>query len=177
MNEDWNIDDVLNNINSGKPNTSKRKGSTGERALRDVFAKRFPEHSFFRVVGSGNRWSQVNLTEEVREIFTGDIVCPQNFKFVIESKYGYDDIDLCSAFEKGHKDLDAFLKQVEKDGESVKKEPLLCWKKPRLPWLAFLKANLIGHKRFIYRLNYREWIGVALNELLQLENGFWFKDQ
>jgi len=176
MNEDWNIDDLLGNLNKErKPNTSKRKGSRGERELIKELSSRFSEHQFARVVGSGNRWSQVNLSEEVKEIFTGDIICPPNFRFVVESKFGYD-IDLCSTFEKGNKELDEFLEQAERDSKRIKKEPLLCWKKSRLPWLAFLKTHLVKQERFIYRLHYREWVGVSLAELLQLKDDFWFRD-
>ena len=47
--------------------------------------------SFTRSIGSGNRWGQVVLSEQAKQVFSGDICVPEGFKWVIECKGGYED--------------------------------------------------------------------------------------
>jgi hypothetical protein len=166
--EDFFIDDVLNTLKTKKKKVnSKDKGQRGERDLCKVLADRFPTHTgFFRVVGSGNRWSHAELTEQAKSVMTGDLVCPEGFAFTIECKYGYADIDLCYAFEGGHKEIDKFLEQADKDADRVSKKPMLCWKKPRQPWLAFLKNMDVDTD---YKMYYRNWVVVSLADILRTQ--------
>lgn len=174
--EDCFVDDIINNIKSKKKKlNSKDKGKRGERDLCKVLTKRFPDHKgFFRVMGSGSLGGFSHLTEQAKEIFTGDIVCPEGFKFSIECKYGYDDIDLCTALEDGNKTIDKFLSQAEKDAERVKKKPLLCWKKPRQNWLAFFKIEEVCRIEAVYKLIYRDWICLPLTKVVTMPDTFFF---
>jgi hypothetical protein len=112
--------------------------------------------------------------------FTGDIICPENFKFVLESKGGYNDIDLCSSFDNGQKELDEFLRQVSDDSKRSGRCPLLLWKKDRKPRLAFLKSTDISpdiYTNFEYFMKYRNWIAVSFEDLMKLEDKFFFNVQ
>lgn len=149
----------------------KKKGNRTELDLTKLLNVRFGT-GFSRSVGSGNRWSQASLPQHAKNVFSGDLVCPKNFKFVIESKGGYDSIDMSSIFVRGNSELDNFLSQVTKDSERCGRKPLLCWKKTRKPWLAFVHTKeLAGHK-FKYKLQYGKWSAVALEYLLELEDAF-----
>lgn len=174
--DDYFIEDIVNTKERRKKVNSKDKGARGERSLVRLLSERFPDKKgFFRVVGSGNRWSQVTLTEQAAEVMTGDLVTPANFKLSIECKYGYADIDLCSAFDNGNKQIDEFLDQTERDANRVKKIPLLCWRKPRGLWLAWLKQTWLPETaQFTYKLHYRDWIVLSLTELLKLDDEFFF---
>lgn len=176
MNEDFFIDDILENLKPKKKKIdSKDKGGRGERDLCKVLAKRFPDtKGFFRVVGSGNRWSQVNLTEEAKKILTADIVTPENFRFSIECKYGYADIDLSTCFDKGNKDLDEFLIKTEKDANRVNKYPLLCWRKSHKPWICFFKEDGGQYISPSYKLHYRDWTCLSLNVFLSFPDDWFF---
>ena len=167
------IEDIFKNLNKKerRKNTSKRQGNRGENNLADVLNKRFPGQSFYRVLGSGNRWSQVKLNEEAMAFFTADLNTPPNFVFAIECKYGYADIDLCTAFPNGHKQIDEWLVKIKRDGDRVKKRPLLCWKKPYKPWLAFLQHIPEGCGN---SFQYNTWNIVALDKLLEQPDSFWF---
>ena len=111
-------------------------------------------------------------------VLTGDVVTPPNFRFCIESKHGYAEIDLCKALDGGQGVLDAFLRQAIKDAGRIQRLPMLCWKKDRMPWLAFLPTeHLPDHGRFTYRLYYREWVAVALSELLKQPDEFFFLER
>lgn len=179
--EDFDVEDILSNLNKKeskkKKLNSKRKGNTGELDLILSFTARFPDKTFFRVVGSGARVSQVNLGE-MKEMFTGDVVCPQGFKFTIECKYGYDDVELLSSFIDGHRKVDEWLKQAQRDADSLKKYPLLCWRKPRQPWLSFVPLHLLEKitPQPLHHMRYKDYGALALSSLLTQPDDFWFNN-
>lgn len=153
-----------------------RKGKRSERELVTIFTDRFGE-GFSRALGSGNRWGQVKyMPKHARDTLTGDLCCPEDFRWVLESKSGYDDIDLTTTLLVGSKPLDQFLDQVTKDGVRCGRKPMLLWKKTRKPWLAFVRADKLDGYTFESRLLYSGWACVALERLLRLDDGF-FRDR
>lgn len=173
--DDFVIEDVLSKKKNKKID-GKKKGSRTELDLTKILNARFGT-GFSRSVGSGNRWGQVNhLPKHAQEVFSGDLVVPKGFKFVIESKGGYDGIDMSSVFVHGNSELDGFLDQVTKDSKRCGRKPMLCWKKTRKPWLAFvLTKDLTG--QFKYKMQYGKWTVVALEHLLKLEDEFFMESQ
>jgi hypothetical protein len=153
----------------------KKKGNRTELELTKILSSRF-NMSFSRSVGSGNRWAQASLTEQAKQVFSGDLIVPENFQFVIESKGGYEGIDINGIFIKGNSELDSFMQQVTEDSKRCGRKPMLCWKRARKPWLAFiLTKDLIGHE-FEYSIKYKEWTGIALEMLLKLEDSFFYNN-
>jgi Holliday junction resolvase len=158
-------------INSGD------KGKRNERILAKILKERFGD-GFSRSIGSGNRvWQVSNMPKHAQDTFSGDLVCPEDFLWVFECKSGYNDIDLNAAFEDGHTELDAFLKQAEEEKRNSGRNPMLCWKKDRKGWLAFMHTNEMPKDvDFEYQLKYREWTGVSLELLLKkTPDSFWRK--
>lgn len=175
MNDDLFIDEVWNN-NPKKKRNSGRLGKSGERALGQLFTARFPNHDpFVRAIGSGNRWSQVQLGESVQQMFASDLITPASFRFVIECKYSYREIELTSLFGGGNKLLDGFLEQVSRDADRVGKKPMLCWRKPRHPWTAWLRSCDSPERREGTWMDYREWGICGLVELLKQPDPFFFQ--
>lgn len=175
--DDFAVEDIL--VEKKARIKSGQKGKRAERELVHILNKRFQElllahpdwGTFSRSIGSGNRWGQgVSLSHSATNTFSGDLCCPTNFKFVIESKSGYNQIDLCCAFDGGCKELDDFLSQVTSDSERCKREPILIWKKDHKPRLAFLKSTLQTN----YALKYRDWNGYLLTDVLMLPDSFFF---
>jgi len=75
MSDDFVIDDMDGERPKKRPN-SGRIGKGGERELAKMFTERFPNHTpFSRVLGSGNRIYQVQLSEEMKKMMAGDLVC------------------------------------------------------------------------------------------------------
>lgn len=172
--DDFNLEE-LSRKRKSKIN-GKKKGNRVELDLSKILTKRFGQ-GFTRSVGSGNRWSQVkNLSEDATQVFSGDLVCPKKFKFVLESKGGYDNIDMTSIFVRGNSELDGFLEQAMKDSKRCGRKPMLCWKKTRKPWLAFLLTPELDGYEFKYKMQYGIWTCVALDHLLRLEDSF-FMDE
>jgi len=170
---DFITDDDLLSRKKGKKVNGKKKGNRKELELTKILNKRFGT-GFSRTVGSGNRWSQTNhLPKHAQDMFTGDLITPVNFKFVLESKGGYEDIDLNAIFLHGNKELEEFLNQVSRDAKRCDKKPMLCWKKNRKPWLAAILSKDVP-KEFEYELKYCKWSIIALEEILKLEDTFFF---
>lgn len=171
--EELAVEDVL------KPKVKKKVdgGKKGKRAERDLvrqFTERFGD-GFSRSIGSGNRWGQVkNLPKHARDTLTGDLCCPKGFKWVLESKNGYDDIDLNVCLLKESGMLNSFLDQASKDGQRVSRNPMLLWKKTRRPWLAFVHTEELEGHHFKFKLIYGKWTAVALDKLLELPDDWFF---
>ena len=88
--EDFVTDEDLLNKKKKKKVNGKKKGNRTELELTKILNKRFGT-GFSRSVGSGNRWSQTNhMPKHAQEIFSGDLIAPLGFKFVLESKGGYE---------------------------------------------------------------------------------------
>lgn len=186
-NEDLIVDDILDELNTKKKKklNSGGKGKRTERSLvhllnerfKDILSKNPAYGGFSRSVSSGARWGQkVNLSKYAEQVFGGDITCPDNFKFIFESKGGYNDIDLNSAFFNGHKQIDEFIKQVTFDADRTGRKPMLVWKKDRKPCLCFLKiTDVPNHDTFQYRMYYREWIILNLDDVLKFNDDYFFK--
>lgn len=173
-NVDLDIDDILEEKKKKKGINSGRKGKTSERMLCKILNERFGG-GFSRSIGSGNRWGQVsNLPSHAQQVFSGDLVCPVGFAFVLESKSGYDEIDLITAICDGNAQLDSFLEQVSRDSANSGRKPMLIWKKTRKSHLAFLRTCELPHTNWESRLIYKEWSAIPFDLLLKTENPFFF---
>ncbi len=122
--------DILNLENKvyKKPRINSRaKGSTFERSLAKKLNARFNTKDFSRTPGSGAFATTHQLPKHLQ--IHGDLITPENFRFVIEAKRGYD-----IKFEdiwKSKSDLYSFIEQASRDGESSGKPWLLIYKKDR----------------------------------------------
>lgn len=182
MEEDIEIEDILGDKKPKKIKSGK-KGKRVELELIKSLNDRFSEilsarpsaGKFSRSVGSGNRWGQrVHLSKAASDTYSGDIVCPEGFRFVLESKGGYNEIDLCSAFSGRQAELDSFLKQVSDDSKRCGRMPMLLWKKDRKPRLAFLISSDLGGRQFPCMMKYGDWTAVLYDDLVGLEDSFFF---
>lgn len=171
------IDDILVKKKSKKINCCN-KGKRSERDLVKILNNRFKDileknqewGEFSRSIGSGSRHGQkVKLSAESKVIFGSDINCPPAFKFIVESKAGYNNIEFISLFESCQ-EIDEFLVQAEKDSEFCKKDPLVIWKKNYGVRIVFIKRVITGYTRMIYK----DWTILALDNLLKLPDEFFF---
>lgn len=183
MEDDQEVEDIFDK--KPKKIKSGKKGKRVELEIIKNLNERFGEilrsrpssGTFSRSVGSGNRWGQrVQLSKAASDTYSGDIVCPEGFLFVLESKGGYNDIDLCTAFSGRQADLDAFLKQVSDDSVRCGRKPMLLWKKDRKPRLAFLKSTDLEGRSFACMMVYGEWTAVLCDSLLRLPDSFFFSE-
>lgn len=173
MDEDFFLDNSILMPKKKKLN-SGGKGKRREREVAKILNERFGG-GFSRSIGSGNRWSQVaNLPKHAQDTFSGDLVTPENFAFTIESKGGYDDVDLVSVFDGGHAQIDEFLEQAQFDANRCGRKPLVVWKKSRKPLIAIIRTADLPRLNWHYMLVYRNWTVVNFEELLKESDAFWF---
>jgi hypothetical protein len=181
--EDFDVEDIF--ADKTKKIKSGKKGKRVEleliKSLNSRFEKKLlstPEAGkFSRSVGSGNRWGQrVHLSKAASDTYSGDIVCPEGFLFVLESKGGYNDIDLCTLFSGSQAELDGFLKQVSDDSKRCGRKPLLFWKKDRKPRLAFLRSDDLNGRTFPCSMKYKEWTAISYDDLMSLGDDFFFRE-
>jgi Holliday junction resolvase len=173
--EDFEVEDILKERK--KKVDGGRKGKRVERELVSEFTTRFGE-GFSRSLGSGNRWGQVkNLPKHAKDTLSGDICCPPGFKWVLESKGGYEGIDFWTIFQRGNSTIDEFLDQVSKDSTRTGRKPMLLYKRDRKPWIAFVPTKELEGREFKYRLIYGKWSAVALKDLFELQDDFFFEEK
>lgn len=126
-NDDYDVEPIWERDPDKKRKNSGRKGKRGESGLCKILTERFGM-PFSRVPQSGAIGSTRDMSEHVREAYVGDIVTPQHFRFCIEVKHGYNEIDLHHVIgHKGNKQLDGFLAQAVRDADRIGRDPLLCW--------------------------------------------------
>tara|TARA_Y100000034_G_scaffold104648_1_gene131369 strand:- start:24263 stop:24919 length:657 start_codon:yes stop_codon:yes gene_type:complete len=175
---DFELDDITPASKKKRKADGGQKGKRGERELCKIFTNRFGKE-FTRTIGSGNRWSQVaHMPSHAKNTFTGDICAPEGFLFSLECKNGYEDkVDLGNLFSTKNKTLDGFLKQSIKEAKECDKLPLLCWKRKRQPWIAFIREQDVREgDEWDVQLTYHDWLCVSLDGLLELPDSFFFAE-
>jgi Holliday junction resolvase len=183
------VDDIIGDLKKRQSRKkgihSKNKGNRGEREVAKIFNDHFGRilsenldwGRFYKSDGSGARGHR-HLGAGGQSACIGDLLTPDNFKFVIECKLGYGDvIDLNNAFYDGVSKLDEFLQQVEDDAErtSGKRKPMLIWRKDRQKHLVFLKAVDVPDQEFVYSMKYRDWTVISMLDLLCFSDDFFFE--
>src|SRR5690349_13296154 len=100
------------NLKFKKKINSKKKGSTFERKVCHILNKHFNTSEFCRSPGSGAFATSHNLPEYLK--IYGDLITPKNFKYCLELKKGYSDINISDLFNKKSK-LWEFIEQADRD--------------------------------------------------------------
>tara|TARA_Y100000034_G_scaffold133997_1_gene201220 strand:- start:2103 stop:2651 length:549 start_codon:yes stop_codon:yes gene_type:complete len=179
--ENLDIENIIQNAEIQKQKKKKRinsgdKGKRTERQLGKKLQERFG-FEFTRTLGSGNRWGQVTfLPQHAQQTFTGDLVCPSNFRWVIESKGGYDDIDPLTMLTQGHHKVDEWIEQAIKESDHSERNPIICWKKNRKPWVGMVETKYLKGRRFKYSFKYKKWTLIPLDVVLEFEDEFFFTE-
>ena len=140
-----------------------------KQSLCKIFTKRFCKD--FTLPSS-------TMPTHAKNTFTGDICAPEGFLFSLECKNGHEDkIDLGNIFTSKNKTLDGFLKQSIKEANDCNRLPMVCWKRKRRPWVAFIReADLDLAVDFNSHMVYWDWIAVSLDKLLEFPDDFFFKE-
>lgn len=154
------------------------KGKRVERNLCTLLTTHFKQ-PFIRVVGSGNRWSQVNaMPIHAVQALTGDICTPVGFKWSIECKGGYVRVITIPMLQKQRcKLLDTFIEQAITNAHKVNKLPIIMWKRDYQPWLAIVhKSDVPSSMWEMAFCSYKGYVVILLEHLLQLPSSYWFAE-
>jgi hypothetical protein len=171
-NKEYEVDDITKNVDKKKKIKSGKKGNRGENSLAKTLSARFNQ-PFSRIPQSGARFSQVALPQHVKEAYVGDLITPPGFRYAIECKHGYNEIDFNLLVGKNShlSVLDEMLAQAERDAGRIGRQPLLCLKQDYGPWICFVRHKL--PKKTHTSLVYGKWKGFGLDHLLE-EPDSWF---
>lgn len=150
---------------------SKKKGNRAELYIANLLTKRFVK-SFKRVPMSGG-WATTNNLQETRkdavQFFSGDIICPPDFKFSVEVK-SRSNFNFWDLLNKENTEVDDWISQAEKQAEIAKKKFLLIVRANNRKPFAILKKDY-----FTTYVSYKEYTIVRLDYLLEMPETFFFK--
>jgi Holliday junction resolvase len=166
-----NLKKILNDGEFGrKPRVnSKRKGSTFERKIAQMLNERFNTSEFCRTPGSGAFGSTHQLPQHL--IVHGDLITPQNFRYTIECKNGYD-LELDDMF-KTKSDFYKFIEQAKNDARRVPgRDWMVIYKKNRRKEIVVVGAPLGSLKDFI--CIHGKYYCYLLKDVLALPESYWF---
>ena len=141
----------------------KRKGASYERQLAKKLNLRFNTKDFSRTPGSGAFATTHSLPKHLQ--IHGDLITPENFRFVIEAKRGYD-ITLEDLW-KPKSNFYTFIDQARRDGRAAHKPWLLVYKKDRQKELVICEHKFSITERALIRDKYYIYL---LDDLLKLDS-------
>ena len=137
---------------------SRAKGNSFERKISKLLNERFSTKEFSRTPGSGAfATSHKNLPSHLK--LYGDLITPQDFRYVIECKKGYNQENICSFFSK-KSSLKAFIKQALKESKYSNKPYLIIIEQDRKKPICITDVNQIDnvtvllHNYLIYEDKY-----------------------
>jgi hypothetical protein len=157
---------------------SRAKGSTFERSIAKLLNDRFKTTEFSRTPGSGAFATTHSLPDHLK--IYGDLITPQNFKYCIECKKGYNKENLYSLYNYSS-DFWKFIDQCEKDSQKCQKIPMVIFKQDRQPTLAiipnYVQLGKLPAYIEIYKRNnliYKMYRIYKLEDLLDDCDSTWF---
>lgn len=165
--------------NKKKRKNSRTKGNSFERKVAGILNEHFNTTEFMRSPGSGAFSTTHNLPEHLK--FSGDLITPKNFRFIIECKKGYNKENLGSAFNN-KSDLLNFIRQADRDARKIHKEFLIVFQQDRKDILCifnnntnvFLSCKAAAIDHLILTIGKESYLMCRLPELLSLTRQFNF---
>ena len=169
----------ISGLKKKKRVNSRTKGSSFERQIAKTFNDRFNTTEFSRSPGSG-AFATTHTLPDYLKIY-GDLITPQNFKYCIECKKGYNKENLYSLYNYSSP-FWGFLDQCLKDSEKCDKIPMVIYKQDRQPTLAivpnYVKVNMLQQYIEIQKqedpFNLRVYRIYKLDDLLNDYDSMWF---
>ena len=118
---------------------SRAKGSSFERQIAKLLNDRLRTTEFSRTPGSGAFATTHSLPDHLK--IYGDLITPQNFRYCIECKKGYNNQNLYSLFNKSS-EFWKFIEQCQKDSDKCDKLPMVIFKQDRQPTLLIIPHHV-----------------------------------
>ena len=125
---------------------SRAKGSTFERQIAKLLNDRLNTTEFSRTPGSGAFATTHSLPDHLK--IYGDLITPQNFRYCIECKKGYNNQNLYSLFNKSS-EFWKFIEQCQKDSDKCSKLPMIIFKQDRQPTLLVIPHHVRMSKDYL----------------------------
>ena len=150
---------------------SRTKGNTFERKIATTLNSRFNTNEFCRSPGSGAFATTHSLPKHLQ--IYGDLITPQNFKFTIECKKGYNKENLCGFF-KENSDVRSFIRQATRDSIKSNKPFLVVFQQDRKTILSIFKKEDLNYKILNDYIEWSKYIICPFDQLLKLEDSIFY---
>ena len=138
-------------------NKSKTKGNNFERVVAKLLSETYKDiykvdDAFQRNISSGSIFGGTNKRDTLQEtmIYVGDIITPNDFKYVIECKHYATPFTINALITQNCSQLDKWISQVTHDSEVASKKPILIVKYNNIKPFCLVKDNF-GIPVFIYK--------------------------
>jgi Holliday junction resolvase len=129
---------------------SRAKGSSFERQIAKLLNDRLRTTEFSRTPGSGAFATTHSLPDHLK--IYGDLITPQNFRYCIECKKGYNNQNLYSLFNKSS-EFWKFIEQCQKDSDKCDKLPMVIFKQDRQPTLLIIPHHVeLGQSQYYIQI-------------------------
>lgn len=155
---------------------SRAKGSAFERTIAKQLNEKFETSEFSRTPGSGAFATTHSLPDHLK--LYGDLITPQNFRFCMECKKGYNNINHYDLIDHSSK-LWEFIDQCQKDSDKCNKSPMVIFKQDRQRTLAIVPSDTVRIQYYphikIYGKDNKNYRIYQLDDLLKEGNWFWFE--
>ena len=163
----------ISSLKKKKKVNSRAKGSTFERQIAKMLNEKFDTKEFSRTPGSGAFATTHNLPDHLK--MYGDLITPQDFRFCIECKKGYNQINLYSLLDYSSK-LWEFVDQCQKDSDKCGREPLVIFKQDRQRALAIVDYNIIvDSNNIVLEKDKKKYRIYYLDDIIKQDRWFWFR--
>jgi len=164
----------ISKLKKKRRGNSRTKGNTFERSICKLLNDRFKTTEFSRSPGSGAFATTHSLPEHLK--IYGDLITPENFKFCIECKKGYNHLNLYSLYNYSS-EFWKFIEQCEKDSKKCKRIPLVIFKQDRQPTLAIIPdtVDVLDDIKYIEIRNRKPYRMYLFEELIKCWDSMWFK--
>ena len=164
--------DITNLKEKNKRVNSRNKGNGFERKIANLLNDSFNTKEFNRSPGSGAYATTHNLPEHLK--IYGDLITPNNFKFCIECKKGYNKENIYSLLDNSST-FWGFINQCEKDSEKSYKLPLVLFQQDRRAVLAITRADVFPeHLNKVRICGEKPYDMYKLEDLLACTEVSWF---
>ena len=129
---------------------SRAKGSSFERQIAKLLNDRLGTTEFSRTPGSGAFATTHSLPDHLK--IYGDLITPQNFRYCIECKKGYNNQNLYSLFNKSS-EFWKFIEQCQKDSDKCNKLPMVIFRQDRQPTLLIIPHHVeLGQSQYYIQI-------------------------
>lgn len=161
---------------------SKSKGSSFERKISSILSERFKtvtglETAFRRNIDSGSFFGGSNQqrtqTHDLSKASFGDIICPDNFTYSVESKFYKDAPSFNLLVQQDIKQWDTWLLQAKQDAVNANKKMALIVKYNGIPEIVILDQLPTN---MIYSFMYKSYYVTTLTNFLALDDSEFFLD-
>jgi len=164
---------------------SRAKGHGFERQVAKLLNDRLDTTEFSRTPGSGAFATTHTLPDHLK--IYGDLITPEKFRYCIECKKGYNNINLYSLYNNSSEIWD-FLDQSRKDSQKCQKIPMMLLKQDRKAILAFIPTHkaeeIIKGQTYTAVSNKRDkyskgdnWNIYKFVDLLDMEDKVWLEQE